>query len=147
MSSLKISENALRIMIKDATDTFPNECCGFFFGLSGEEPLVTDVQLVFNKHEGDQKRRFKIDPTDYQAAEQYATANGLDILGVYHSHPLHPAVPSDTDLQSAVPFLSYIILSVHGTVVDAVTSWQLDLDTGEFYEESLRICEGTTAAA
>lgn len=147
MSSLKITQEVLRTMIKDATDTFPNECCGFFFGLDGGDRLATNVQPVFNKHPGDQKRRFAIDHQDYSAAEKYALENGLEILGVYHSHPLHPAVPSYTDLQSAVPFLSYVILSVNGTVVDAVTSWQLDLESEEFYEEELEIGDCTSVAA
>lgn len=124
-----------------ALGTFPNECCGFFFGKKqGEHRAVTEVFVVNNAKEGDQRRRFSIAPLDYLRAEQEALDRGLDLLGIYHSHPLHPAIPSSHDLEQAFPTFSYIILQVEpGKIVD-LRSWQLN-DAGEFVEETVKTRE------
>ena len=69
-------------------------------------------------------------------AERYALENNTTLLGVYHSHPNHPAKPSVHDLKQAVPFFSYIILSVSETAVEDLTSWQLDT-AGQFVQENV----------
>lgn len=114
-------------MINHSLDTYPNECCGFIFGedhIDGRK--ITEVHEATNNKEGDQRRRFEIDPLEYLKAERYALANDLTLVGIYHSHPDHPAVPSEHDLKQAVPFFSYIILSVGKDEVKHITSWQLD---------------------
>lgn len=125
------------VMKDDALRTFPNECCGFFFGkANGDRRVVTHAYAVSNVKEGDQRRRFEISPLDYMKAEHYALENKLQLLGVYHSHPLHPAIPSEHDRVVALPGFSYIILSVQpGEVVD-VTSWRLN-DHREFEQEEV----------
>ncbi len=65
-----------------------------------------------NHKEGDQRRRFEISDLDYMKAERHAAKEGLTLLGVYHSHPLHPAIPSEHDHTVAMPFFSYLIVSV-----------------------------------
>ena len=115
-------------------ETYPDECCGFFFGEDGEERIVTYVQRVANAKEGDQRRRFRIDPKDYRKAEAYADENGLDFLGIYHSHPDHPAEPSEHDRKVAMPFFSYIILSVQNGRTADIRSWRLN-DERQFEEE------------
>ena len=124
---LDIDANALKAMCKHAEDAFPNECCGFFYGSeTGELRLVQVSTEVTNSKEGDQRRRFAISDKDYLNAERHAAREGLTLLGVYHSHPLHPAIPSEHDLAVALPYFSYIIVSVQPEGTAHVRSWQLN---------------------
>lgn len=113
-------------MRQHAINDFPNECCGFFFGNGDEERIVTRVLPVENSKDGDQRRRFQISPIDYMKAERFALEHHITLLGIYHSHPLHPAIPSEHDRVAAMPWFSYIILSVNAEHVLDVTSWQLN---------------------
>jgi len=141
---IKLEPQALDTMLQDAVNTFPDECCGFFFGREeGEVRLITDVQVVHNAKEGDKRRRYEVAPRDYLKAEAYADEKGLSLLGVYHSHPNHPALPSETDRLAAQPFFSYIIISVLEGRVDAIRSWQLN-DQEQFEEETLTYETQTT---
>ena len=84
------------------------------------------------------RRRYWIDPKDMLAAQKYARNNGLNIIGIYHSHPDHPAVPSECDRTCAWPEYSYIIVSVpNGTAADTF-SWTLD-DEHQFQPEDLQV--------
>ncbi|MFA0964226.1 Mov34/MPN/PAD-1 family protein [Roseivirga sp. BDSF3-8] len=133
-----INEEARRVMIQDAEKTFPNECCGFMYGHEvNEDREVTEAVPVQNEKEGDQRRRFEISPLQYMKAEQYAEENNLSLLGVYHSHPQHPAIPSEHDRKQAMPWFSYVILSVMDGRTDDITSWQLN-DDREFDEEPIK---------
>jgi len=119
-----------------AEDTYPDECCGFFFGKGGENRHIYRSYRVDNSKEGDQRRRFQISPKDYKEAEQFALDNDLDLLGVYHSHPDHPAEPSEHDRSVAMPWFSYIIVSVRDEEAVDVRSWRLD-EERQFKEEKL----------
>jgi proteasome lid subunit RPN8/RPN11 len=139
---LNISSSADHTMRNHALKDFPNECVGFLYG---HDELVSDDQTIrkiesavpiSNSKEGDQRRRFEISPLDYMKAEHYALENNLTLLGVYHSHPLHPAIPSEHDLKQALPFFSYIIVSVQDKYVDHIRSWQLN-EAGVFEEEKI----------
>ena len=133
-----VNDEIMDSMHRHALADFPNECVGFFYGSdNGEGKLVSEYQPLENSKEGDQRRRFEISPLDYMKAENYAIENDLRLLGVYHSHPLHPAKPSIHDLKQAVPYFSYIIASVNETTVEKTTSWQLNEDINEFEEEIL----------
>ena len=123
---LSINEEAMDIMKRDALEAFPNECCGFFFGKEDEGRQVELAIQTKNSKNGDQRRRFKISPLAYMWAEQYAEEKGLLLLGIYHSHPLHPAIPSEHDRIQAMPWFSYVILSTNGVTVEAVNSFQLN---------------------
>ena len=125
-------------MIADAIRTFPNECCGFIFGTeSPEERIITKTQAVHNAKEGDKRRRFEISAQDYFNAEQYAEEQGIFLLGVYHSHPNHPAIPSEHDRKSAQPYFSYIILSIKDGSFNHIRSWALN-DSEQFEEETIK---------
>jgi proteasome lid subunit RPN8/RPN11 len=134
---LIIEERPLEEMFNDALQSFPDECCGFFFGKeSGAERKITNILVVNNSKEGDKRRRFEIAPRDYMNAERFAEDNELQFLGIYHSHPMHPAVPSEHDRIAAQPYFSYIIISVEGNEVNAVRSWLLNDDL-QFEEETI----------
>ena len=110
---LDIDPKAMKAMTDHAEAAFPNECCGFFYGSEdGKVRSVTTSTEVTNSKEGDQRRRFAISDMDYLRAERHAAKEGLTLLGVYHSHPLHPAIPSEHDLAVALPYFSYIIIKV-----------------------------------
>ncbi len=134
---LDIDPKAMKAMTDHAEAAFPNECCGFFYGSEdGKVRSVTTSTEVTNSKEGDQRRRFAISDMDYLRAERHAAKEGLTLLGVYHSHPLHPAIPSEHDLAVALPYFSYIIVSVQPNVTDHVRSWQLN-DSRQFDEEHI----------
>jgi proteasome lid subunit RPN8/RPN11 len=117
MQALSLTPEARKAIEQDALRTFPNECCGFIYGNDGETREVTLALPVENQKDGDQRRRFEITPAQYMHAEREALKRGLTLLGVYHSHPKHPAQPSEHDRVQAMPWFSYIIINAeaHGT--------------------------------
>lgn len=123
-----------------AENDYPNECCGFFFGTNETQRIVTKMKIVTNAKKGNQRRRFEISPKDYQKAETYALEHDLDLLGVYHSHPDHPAEPSEHDRSVALPYFSYIIVSVRKGQAAEVRSWKLN-DVRAFEEEEIQFTE------
>ncbi|NGP87189.1 Mov34/MPN/PAD-1 family protein [Fodinibius halophilus] len=137
---LVLNESPLKKMHAHAEADYPNECCGFFYGQADEIRTVTTVREVKNAKEGDQRRRFQISPRDYQQAEKFALEHDLDLLGVYHSHPDHPAEPSEHDRKVAMPWFSYIIISVQDGKATTTRSWRLNEDR-QFEEESIEQTE------
>jgi proteasome lid subunit RPN8/RPN11 len=115
-------------------DTYPNECCGALLGRDG---VVVETFALPNTTEEGPRRRFLVRPSDYRAAEGRATAAGHELLGFYHSHPDHPARPSQYDLDHAWPSFSYVIISVLGGEPDALTSWRLREDRAQFDPEDV----------
>ena len=103
-----------QLLTDDALNTFPDECCGFLFGREERDGtrLVIDILVVDNSKQGDKTRRFEISPLDYMTAEQHALDHDWTLLGIYHSHPKHPANPSEHDRIAAQPWFSYVIVSV-----------------------------------
>ena len=114
--------------------TYPNECCGALYGRDG---VVTATYALPNTTEEGPRRRFLVRPQDYRDAEKRATELKADLLGFYHSHPDHPARPSQYDLDHAWPFFSYVIVSVMAGEDKLLTSWRLKDDRSAFDEESV----------
>ncbi len=138
MLPIQLTSEAEAVILADAKNTFPNECCGFFYGEEKNGVRhISLAQVVNNSKEGDQRRRFEISPLDYMKAERFALANNLTLLGIYHSHPNHPAIPSEHDLKQAVPFFSYIIVSVMQGEINVLRSWQLKEAGAAFEEEEI----------
>jgi proteasome lid subunit RPN8/RPN11 len=135
-----INENPLQVMIADAIKAFPDECCGFLFGKedAAGNRIIESALPVINSKEGDKRRRFYIAPKDYVKAELYAVEKGCLLLGVYHSHPDHPAIPSEHDRVAAQPFFSYVILSIVNQQYADIKSWQLNNDS-QFEEEIIQL--------
>lgn len=113
---------------------YPHECCGALIGRGG---TVTEAFALPNATEEGPRRRFLVRPDDYRLAEARAAVAGGDLLGFYHSHPDHPAEPSQYDLDHAWPFFSYVILSVSSGEPTQMRSWRLREDRSQFDEESL----------
>src|SRR6185437_3358318 len=125
-------------MLEHACRIFPDECCGFLYGTETADGTrnVLEIAEVDNSKEGDKRRRFEISAKDYLKAERKAVEKDLLLLGIYHSHPNHPAIPSEHDRIAAQPYFSYIIISVMERETDHVRSWRLGEDA-RFTEEKL----------
>jgi proteasome lid subunit RPN8/RPN11 len=115
-------------------ETFPHECCGALVGKGHE---VTAVVPLPNTTEEGPRRRFLVRPSDYRTAEQQASTLGGELLGFYHSHPDHPARPSQFDLDHAWPVYSYVIVSVMAGRAENLLSWELRPDRTRFDAEVL----------
>jgi proteasome lid subunit RPN8/RPN11 len=115
-------------------ETYPHECCGAMIGTSDR---VTAVVALPNTTEEGPRRRFLVRPSDYREAERQASARGGELLGFYHSHPDHPARPSQYDLDHAWPTFAYIIVSVAQGVAADMTVWFLKEDRSGFDEGRL----------
>jgi proteasome lid subunit RPN8/RPN11 len=120
-----------------ASVVFPEECCGFLFGIeqSDGNRIISKIREVNNARPGDKRRRFEITGKDYIQAEQFALENGISLLGIYHSHPNHPAIPSEHDRVAAQPYFSYVIISVMQEKINHIRSWRLN-DAMQFEEEN-----------
>ena len=115
-------------------ETYPNECCGAMYGRDG---VVTATFALPNTTEEGPRRRFLVRPQDYMAAERRGTELRADLLGFYHSHPDHPARPSQYDLDHAWPTFAYIIVAVASGKSEAMTVWYLKEDRSSFEEGEL----------
>jgi len=131
-----VESGPLAGMKTHALKTFPDECCGFLYGTEQGDGnrMITKILEVNNSKTGDKKRRFEISGKDYMLGEKFALENDLLLLGIYHSHPKHPAIPSEHDRIAALPYFSYVILSVNPDNIDHIRSWQLN-EVSQFEEE------------
>jgi len=120
--------------------TYPEECCGVMIGSleAGQQIVISEVISAENERDDENRHnRFLISPQVLLSAQRRARENNMDVLGYYHSHPDHPARPSEFDREHAWPGISYMIVSVaKGEVADA-RSWRLVDDRSRFDEEDL----------
>jgi len=114
---------------------YPEECCGALIGPT--RGSITHTLELDNTSTDAKLRRFLVGPDAYRRAEKHAAALGRDLLGFYHSHPDHPAVPSAFDLEHAWPNLSYLIVSVRDGQAAEARSWRLRADRSGYDEEPL----------
>jgi proteasome lid subunit RPN8/RPN11 len=109
---MKITDAQLKQIYAHAKETYPYECCGFLLGVFDEGGLVRQVKRAANQNK-ERTDRFIIDPLEFAQTQTVADDAGLDIIGVYHSHPDWPPIPSQTDIESAWEEVYYLIVSVH----------------------------------
>lgn len=109
---MKITDAHLKQIYTHATEIYPFECCGFLLGSFGDGGLVQQVQPATNQNT-DRTDRFVISPEEFAQVQFAADDAELDIIGIYHSHPDWPAVPSQTDMESAWEEVYYLITSIH----------------------------------
>ncbi len=134
-------------------ETYPHECCGALLGRDSNAVLENDggkdsltpareiLELfpLVNRRDDSPRNRFSVTAEDVLTAEKAARAQGLEVVGWYHSHPDHPARPSDFDRDHAWPWYSYIIVSVQNGAPQDMTSWRLNDDRVEFSPEEIEI--------
>ena len=118
-------------------NAYPEEGAGFLIGEQGE---VREIMALSNSREdGARHNRFLFTPEDYLQAELKAEGLGLSLIGVFHSHPDCPNIPSEFDREWAQPFFSYIITRVDSGKAVNSRSWKLLEDRSKYEEEELEI--------
>ena len=135
---LKIGRGDMGHIREHAKEAYPEECAGALVGMDvGEMKVVVDVWRAENVHGEDRLRRFLIEPLQIKEFEERATERDMDLLGFYHSHPDHPAEPSEYDREQAWPYYSYVIASVSEGGVEGMRSWVLKDDRSSYEEEQI----------
>lgn len=134
---LKMSQQFIERITEHLEGAYPEEGAGFLLGVDGE---VREILALPNAREDEARHnRYLITPEDYLNAELKADTLGLSLIGVFHSHPDCPNVPSEFDREWAQPFFSYVITRVdHGKAVSH-RSWRLAEDRSKYEEEELEI--------
>ncbi len=131
---LTITADVDQAIRRHGRETYPHECCG---ALVGRGAHVTGIVALPNTTEEGPRRRFLVRPSDYREAERQASELGGELLGFYHSHPDHPARPSQYDLDHAWPTFAYVIVAVAAGTAGDMTVWYLKDDRSNFEEGSL----------
>jgi len=118
---------------------YPHECCGVLLGNQyGDDKVITEARPLNNSREDSKRTRFIISTQDLVDSDKYAREKGIEVLGFYHSHPDHPALPSEYDREHAWPWWSYVIVSVQKGRPADLTSWVLAEDRAKFEAESIQ---------
>jgi proteasome lid subunit RPN8/RPN11 len=153
---ITLSETARRALARHAEESYPHECVGLLIGrLEEDRKIVEEIYAAQNtwsadasslteaEHQHSLRDRFYLDPRDYLRADRAARDRGLDVVGCYHSHPDHPASPSERDRVGAQGVgggtgFSFLIQSVREGRAAELTAWLL-VDAGERFDaEELR---------
>ena len=139
--SLRVPPKLLAEIGRHGESHYPEEAAGLIFGaVDGETRSARGVFPLANVFEPEQRgRRYQINPRDILHAEDEAERLGLDVVGVFHSHPDHPPTPSQFDLDHAVPWYVYLITSVRQGVAAESRAWKLRDDHSQMIEELLTI--------
>jgi proteasome lid subunit RPN8/RPN11 len=131
--------------------TYPHECCGALLGhdaelakadgASEETRRVVSLLPLSNRNGDSPRNRFSLTAEDVRAAEAAAREQNLEVIGWYHSHPDHPAKPSEFDRLHAWPWYSYLIVSVQRGFACEMTSWRLNDDREGYTPEQIELDE------
>ncbi len=152
--TLYLQTNHLEAIRKHGEQTYPRECCGLLLGtFKGDDKTVHELWRVDNSWDGGlevavkesigadaqgSERRFLISPQDYLDGQKYARDKNLDIIGNYHSHPDHPARPSQFDVDTATfSGYSHIIVAIEKGASKDLTCWLFN-DDRAFEPETLQ---------
>lgn len=151
---LKLQPHHLQQIQTHAESTYPEECCGLLLGKLGKDSkTLVEVLATENSWDGEtadsfalvadkakksssRRNRFSIAPEIMLKVQKDARDRHLDIIGIYHSHPDHPAIPSEFDRLIAWQQYSYIIVSVQQGKACGLKSWIID-DNHKFQPEML----------
>ena len=139
--AVKLSAALQQRIFQQMEATFPNEGGGFLLGTKqGDDTLIADVIQVENVFETEEQyHRYAMTPQNWMKMEDEADARGLTLVGYYHSHPNHVAIPSEFDRDHALPNFVYIITSVmQGSAVEMLV-WELTHDRSRFDARTLEI--------
>lgn len=151
---ITLSETARKELERHAEEAYPHECVGLLIGrleagkkqveaiYRAQNTWSAEVGLTDAEHEHSLRDRFYLDPRDYMKADRAARDQGYDVIGCYHSHPDHPAIPSERDRVGAQGVgggssFSFLIQSVRSGQAAELTSWLLSIDGDRFISEEL----------
>ena len=131
--ALTIAPHHLEILHHHLKAAYPQEGCGLMLGTIEQgilqiHQVIPTINVWYHPEDVDRslRDRYEIDPREMLAAMKAARLNNLEIVGIYHSHPDHPASPSECDRSLAWSSYIYLICSVNNGSVSATTAWQLD---------------------
>lgn len=133
---IKIKKQVFDKLTEHAEKSYPYEGCGILTGIPGE---LVEVHFVENKIMDRKRDRYEIDPRDFLRVDNLSKDKGYEIVGFYHSHPDHPPLPSDFDIEHAWPEYIYIIISVASGTVDTIKAWKLNPENKKIKEEEINI--------
>ncbi|HQU35536.1 MAG TPA: M67 family metallopeptidase [Anaerolineales bacterium] len=136
---LKISNDLVTKINAHLEAAYPDEGAGFLLGEEGEVKEI--LTLPNSREDGARHNRFLITAEEYMKAEVRADSLTLSLIGVFHSHPDCPNVPSEYDREWAQPFFSYIITRVDNGKAVSHRSWRLTEDRSKYDEEEIYIFE------
>jgi len=140
MSLLRLRRTLLEQIGIHAEEQYPNECCGVLLGTAGVDGwTVVDVVRAANVALDSTRNRYTIAPAEIVRIMRQARQRSLEIAGFYHSHPDHPAIPSEFDRVHALPNFRYLITSVQQGKAADFRAWQLSDDRSRFEELTLRV--------
>jgi proteasome lid subunit RPN8/RPN11 len=135
---IRLSKKIVHEIEYHAEQMYPEECCGMMLGFSenGSQSIEAIIGID-NSQDENRRRRFLITPAQYREAERLAKEWKMELLGFYHSHPDHPAAPSMFDTDHALPWFTYIIISVEKGKAAAMTAWLLNEEHNRFNERMI----------
>ncbi|MGH9671581.1 MAG: Mov34/MPN/PAD-1 family protein [Bryobacteraceae bacterium] len=126
---IRIERPAWDVMVSHARSKYPDECCGAMLGvIDGSEKSVRVAVPMENAYNGPRGSRYELRPEDLLAAEREARTKGMDLVGIFHSHPDCDAYFSDTDLKNSCPWYSFVVLSVRKGELDHANSFLPNAD-------------------
>ena len=140
MSMLMLSKPLLDQIKRHVEQTYPNDGGGLLIGRVADDgaKVLEEVRVFDNQREiEEQYHRILITDRMVKEAEEYADGKGAVLIGFFHSHPDQPARPSEFDREHALPWWSYVIVSVQKGAAADVLSWQLRDDRSAFDEERI----------
>jgi len=124
---VKIKRQINDKLIEICEKGFPNEVCGVLIGKKNKEIfIIDDYYICENLNKERSIDRYELNPIDYIKAEDRAKKSDASIIGIYHSHPNHPAIASETDKMFAWPDMAYLIYSIYDGKFKNLISWQID---------------------
>lgn len=149
---VRIKKSAYEGMIEHAEEGYPNEVCGVMIGkeklitefrrcknIVAEDSIKTSFKELNNIDKNRTSDRYELDPLSYLQADEWARENGLEILGIYHSHPDHPSKPSETDRKVASPGWGYIIFSIDNGKYSDARIWYIREEDYQFEQRDFEI--------
>ncbi len=133
MMKIKLSNKQREKIQKHGEEGYPHEICGAMLGTFDEKVIsVEELYRLENLRDINPERRYEVTPQDQLEAQKRADKLNLEVVGFYHSHPDHPAQPSQYDLDHAWPRYVYAIVSVRDGTAETLNCWQLSEDHSEF---------------
>jgi len=138
---LVLDASLLRDLREHAEQRYPEECAGLLLGsVERDRRMATSIRLLENSSVPEtRRRRYLIPAAEMLRAEQEAEAAGIEILGVFHSHPDHPAAPSEFDREHALPWYVYLIIRVQAGNAMESRAWKLNEDRLQMSELPLMV--------
>lgn len=134
-----IEQKPWEAMVEHAQKAYPDECCGAMLGTADGQTKTVRIALPLeNAYEGARRARYELRPEDLFYAEREGRKVGMDLIGIFHSHPDCRAYFSETDLRNSCPWYSFVVLSIRDGRFDHANSWLPNMERTEAAEEELQ---------